>query len=102
MSSRVIVLLGGLASSVFVFAAVATIQNTRRHGWYAWYRLATAGQVVDAQIIDTDPQNHRTCVFKYAVDSVSYTSSDQGCKSAVGDQVRVTYLPDDPSFATTA
>ena len=33
---------------------------------------------------------------------MKYESSDQGCEFAVGRVVWITYLPDDPSFATTA
>jgi len=91
-------LLVGCGSLLFV----AIVFNIQSHGWIAWYQLAAHGRLREATVSKTDPQDHNTCFFEYVVDSIKYRSSDQGCEFEVGQRVTVTYLPTEPSFATTA
>jgi hypothetical protein len=89
-------LLGGLCAFVFFAGAM----NTLMRGWPAWYRLAEQGQLAEARITGRQPEIHQTCTFEFRVGTDLHTGSDGGCEARVGDTVRITYLPGDPSFAT--
>ena len=90
--------LGGVAAFLFFAGAM----NSMMHGWPAWYRLARRGQHAQATITRRQPEIHQTCYFEFSVGSQRYEGSDQGCYGRVGDTVRITYSPTDPSFATIA
>ena len=102
MSSPVTPLRAGIASSFIAFLTVAAVLNSQRYGWYSWYRLAMSGHTTEAVVVEKRPHSHRLCLFDYTVESVKYKASDQACRFDVGERVTVTFLPEDPSFATTA
>ena len=89
-----------VAGIVFTFFAVT--MNIQPHGWIAWYNLSNSGRTTLATVTRLQPEIHQTCYFKYMVNSQWYEGSDQGCHSQVGETVSVTYLPDEPTFATLA
>lgn len=96
-----------LRTFLLVVAATATLFGvvdnlTSGHTWFDWYRLARRGQQTEGVVTRLDPANHQTGHFSYSVDGVRYTGSDQGLEKAVGEQVTILYLPEDPAFATTA
>ncbi len=92
----------GALVAIVTFAFSAAIFNLGPHSWLSWYRLAASGERAEATITATNPPVHRTCTFEFFVDSVKYQGSDQGCEFEIGESVPITYLPTDPSFATTA
>jgi hypothetical protein len=92
----------GLLVGIIVFAFAAIVINTQAHGWVAWYRLATDGRKTDATITAKQSQLHQSCEFEYMVGAIPHRGIDQGCQLEVGQRVLITYLPMDPSFATTA
>jgi hypothetical protein len=92
----------GLLVGIIVFAFAAIVINTQAHGWVAWYRLATDGQTAEATITAKQTQVHQSCEFEYIVGAIHHRGVDQGCRLEIGQRVLITYLPTDPSFATTA
>jgi uncharacterized protein DUF3592 len=86
----------GLGAFVFFAGAM----NTSEHGWFAWYQLAGRGQHAEARVTARRPEVHETCDFTFSTGSEVRTASVSGCDTAVGDVVRITYLPSDPSFVT--
>jgi hypothetical protein len=92
----------GLGAAVLVYAFFAIAINTTEHGWPDWYRMLQAGVEANALVTRTEPARHQTCYFSYSVDGRRYESSDFGCADrGVGNSVSITYLPGDPTFATT-
>ncbi len=92
----------GILGAVAAFVFFAGAMNAMMRGWPAWYRLARDGQVAQAKITRLQPEIHQTCHFEFSIGPKAYEGSDQGCHAQIGDTVRITYAPTDPSFATTA
>jgi hypothetical protein len=86
----------GLGSFLFFAGAM----NASKHGWFAWYQLVAKGQHAEARVTARRPEVHQTCDFTFSTGSEVRTGSHSGCDTAVGDVVRITYLPSDPSFVT--
>ena len=77
--------------------------NLADHGFLAWYRLARDGRPVTATITAVRPDNHAGCSDEYRAQGRTLRGHDCGCsRLGVGGTLQVTYLPDDPTFATNA
>ncbi|HJY76214.1 MAG TPA: hypothetical protein VKE95_06245 [Burkholderiales bacterium] len=85
---------------VFVFFSV--VINIQAHGWVSWYRLSVSGEKVQAIVTRRQAANHQTCYFEYTINSVHYEGADQGCHLEIGHRLMATYLPEDPTFATSS
>ena len=92
----------GLAVGLFGFVFVSIAINMRPHGWLSWFDLAIHGRNIQATVVSVQPEIHNTCRFRYVVNRQRYESADEGCRWYVGQLVTITYLPADPSFATSA
>ena len=90
----------GIITAAIVFAFFAAVMNSQPRGWLSWYQLARFGQVAQATVTARQPELHQRCSFRYFVEARAFEASEGGCHSEVGQSVRVTYLPSEPSFAT--
>ena len=100
--SRITPLRAGVLIALASFLFVSIVFNVQPRGWAAWYRLAVFGRQTEATILRRQPDYHESCSFEYVANSVRYEGTDQSCQFEVGQRVMITYLPTDPSFATTA
>jgi hypothetical protein len=92
----------GVATTLFAFSFFALCFNSQPHGWLAWLQLWTQGKTAEATITRLESTNHNTCHFSYLVGYRAYEGADQGCHFQVGQSLLITYLPSDPTFATSA
>ena len=92
----------GFFVGLIVLGFFSVVINSQSHGWGSWYRLAVSGHQAEALITRRQPGRHEACYFEYTVSSVRYEGADQGCPLKIGQRVAITYLPSDPSFATTS
>jgi hypothetical protein len=92
--------LAGFLTTGIAFGFFLIATNSQQQGWIGWYQLADSGQPLDATIVSLQPEVHRSCRYRYTVDSVTYERSEGGCEISVGSNVQITYLPSDPTFAT--
>src|SRR5579863_4034070 len=62
------------------------------------YDLAKSNRVTRGEIIETYPQMHSTCKYRYLVDGQVYEQIGQSCgDTKVGQQVVVYFSPAEPS-----
>ena len=69
-----------------------------------YHALAERGAYVDGHVIELDCDNHDTMriAFSYKAKDFSFTDSNSVCRKLRGfSQIRVTFLENDPSVATT-
>ena len=92
----------GIAIALVAFVFFSAVINSQPHGRASWYLLAVSGKEIPAVITGSSAANHNICYFEYTIESVRYSGADEGCKSAERKSITVTYLPSDPSFATSS
>jgi|SRR5271156_2299826 len=62
------------------------------------HNLAKSNRVTHGEIIETYPQMHSTCKYRYVVDTRTYEQTGRSCgNDNVGQQITVYFLPADPS-----
>jgi hypothetical protein len=60
--------------------------------------LSKSNRVTEGEIIETYPQIHSTCKYRFSVDGHSYNHIGRSCgDSRVGQQVAVYFSPSDPA-----
>src|SRR5437764_6682372 len=60
--------------------------------------LATSNRVTQGNIIETYPQMHSTCRYRYVADGQSYEQTGRSCgNDTVGQQITVYFSAADPS-----
>jgi hypothetical protein len=65
--------------------------------------LAAFNRVTQGEIVETYPQTHSTCRYRYLVDHRFYEQTGRSCGSdRIGQQVTVHFSPDDPSNSLNA
>jgi Protein of unknown function (DUF3592) len=65
--------------------------------------LAKSHRVTHGDIIETYPQIHSTCKYRYSVDGRSYEHSGRSCgNERVGQSVTVYFSPSDPGNSVNA
>src|SRR5215470_4794518 len=62
------------------------------------HELAESNRVTQGEIIETYPQIHSTCKYRYLVDGQFYERTGRSCgNDSVGQQVTVYFSPADPN-----
>lgn len=93
----------GLLTTALAFTFYAFAINFSLHGWRDWYAISSAGRQTIATVTGVQSENHGRCYFQFTTNSKPYSSWDDGCSYRnIGDHLPITYLPSDPSFATTS
>ena len=66
--------------------------------WY--YDLKQSGQSTVGRITRTEPSNHEAAYYSFRVGENTYSGEENGNSLSLGSEVRVTYLPSDPSISS--
>lgn len=67
------------------------------------YDLAKANRVMQGEIIETYPQMHSTCKYRYSVEGRLYEQTGRSCgNDHVGQQITVYVSPGDPRKSVNA
>jgi hypothetical protein len=62
------------------------------------YELSKSNRVTHGEIVETYPQMHSTCKYRFAVDGQSYDNIGRSCgDNHVGQQIVVYFSPRDPN-----
>jgi len=84
---------------VFAFFAVPGLVVGN---WVLDYELEMSGQHTTGVIVESQPNNHGSCRYRYRVSARTFVGTDQNCPIVtVGSPVEVTYSRSRPSVSVT-
>jgi len=73
--------------------------DSEYQGWRWYYELKQSGQSTVGRVTLTEPNNHQAVHYAFQVGEKMYSGVENGHSFSPGDEVRVTYLPRDPSIS---
>lgn len=87
-------LLGAIAT-----VAILAILTAGDHGWSGYFKLVLDGNTCEGTITKTEPKNHCHAEYSFSIGGRNYAGTGSDCSAGIGQTVRVTYLPANPSYS---
>jgi hypothetical protein len=90
--------LAGSVATVALLAIVTGLTLTN-HGWWGYLTLAREGVATHGTVDRTEPRHHCLAEYVFTVEGRQHRGGAADCSATVGQEVVVTYLPDNPNLS---